>query len=287
MSPTEWCCIDPLKQTSAPGSPDLIDDLDFYLDAAPRPDSEAVAVGPFTLFVSRTPWSYYARPTVGQRDPITTADLDALATACTERSLNLSIEWVHEVHPELAAVTAAHGLDVRSHALMIGTAADVTAPQVDGVTLRIPHAGDPALAAGRAVADVAFTAGGTGAGAEGAAERDTFLGGIAPEMVAHLHDRAERGLTITAVAESPTDGVVAVGSYQPVDGLAEVLAVATVPSARRRGLAGALTATLAEHAFGAGVRTVLLSAQDDTVANVYARVGFRRVGTAYAAEPAE
>lgn len=154
---------------STPGSPDLIDDLDAYLDAAPRPDSDAVAVGPFTLFVPRTPWSYYARPTVGQRDPITGADLDALAAACADRGVDLSIEWVHEMHPELAEVAAAQGLDVSSHALMSATAEDVTAPQIDGVTLRIADAGDPALAAGRAVADVAFTAGGTGTGPEGAA----------------------------------------------------------------------------------------------------------------------
>jgi GNAT superfamily N-acetyltransferase len=271
----------------APASPDLINDIDVYLDAAPRPDSDAVAVGPFTLFVSRTPWAYYARPTVGQHDAIASADLDALAAACAERGVRLSIEWVHEVHPELAEVAAVWGLDVRSHVLMSATSADVAAPQFDGVTVRIADAGDPAVAAGRAVADVAFTAGGTRTGPEGATERDTSLAGLASDLVAHLYDRARRGLTITAVAESPTDGVVAVGSYHPMGEFAEVLAVATLPAARRRGLAGALTATLARHAFGAGVQTVVLSAQDDVVANVYARVGFRPVGTAHAAEPAE
>jgi predicted GNAT family N-acyltransferase len=35
------------------------------------------------------------------------------------------------------------------------------------------------------------------------------------------------------------------------------------------------------------VRTVLLSAQSEAVAKIYARVGFRRVGTAHAAEPAQ
>jgi GNAT superfamily N-acetyltransferase len=269
------------------GSPDLIDELDAYLDAAPRPDSDTVAVGPFTLFVSRTPWSYYARPTVGQRDPIGSADLDALARGCAEHGVDLEIEWVHEVHPELAGVAGDYGLRVSSHALMSAAAADVSAVgPIDGVTLRIVDAVDPALAAGRAVADVAFRAGGTGVGPEGAAERDIALAGLRDGLVAHLQGRAERGLTITAVAESPTDGVVAVGSYQPMGALAEILAVATLPSARRRGMAGALTATLARHAFGAGVRTVLLTAQDDAVANVYGRVGFRRVGMGHAAEPA-
>lgn len=277
--------------SSQAGAPEPVGDrtayLDAYLDAAPRSDCEPVAVGPFTLFVSRTPWPYYARPTVGRRDPIAGADLDALARACAERGVELAIEWVHEVHPELAGVAKGHGLEVSSHALMTAAAADVSAPPVDGVTVRVVEAADPALTAGRAVADVAFTAGGTATGPEGAAERDRFEAGLAADLVAHLRDRTERGRTVTAVVESPQDGVVAVGSYQPVGELAEVMAVATVPSARRRGLAGAVTALLARHASDAGVRTLLLSAQDDAVARVYARVGFRQVGTAHAAEPAD
>lgn len=262
-------------------------DLDAYLDASPRPDCDPVEVGPFTLFVSRSPWPYYARPTVGRREPITAGDLEALAAACAEHGVDLGIEWVHEVHPELAELVAARDLDLSSHVLMRAEAAEVSAAEVDGVALRVVEADDPALLAGRATADVAFTAGGTGTGPEGAAERDAFLGKLEPELIAHLNDRARRGLTITAVAEDPAQGVVAVGSYQPMGEFAEVMAVATLPSARRRGLAGALTALLARHAHDeAGVRTVLLSAQDEAVARVYARVGFRQVGTAHAAEPA-
>jgi GNAT superfamily N-acetyltransferase len=265
-------------------------ELDAYFDAAPRPDCDPVEVGPFTLFVSRSPWPYYARPTVGLRDSINAGDLDALAAACAEHGVDLGIEWVHEVHPELAELVAARGLDLSTHALMRAEAVDVAAVAavaVDGVTLRVVAADDPALLAGRATADVAFTAGGTGTGPEGAAERDDFLGKLDPEMVAHLNDRARRGLTITAVAEDPAEGVVAVGSCQPMGAFAEIVAVATLPSARRRGLAGALTALLARHAHDeAGVRTILLSAQDDAVARVYARVGFQQVGTTHAAEPA-
>ena len=194
---------------------------------------------------------------------------------------------MHEVHPEIAELVVAHGLDLSSHALMRAEAVDVTAAAVDGVTLRVVEADDPALLVGRATADAAFTAGGTEPGPEGAAQRDAFLSKLDPELVAHLNDRARRGLTITAVAEDPTEGVVAVGSYQPMGEFAEIMAVATLPSARRRGLASALTALLARHAHDeAGVQTVLLSAQDEAVAHVYARVGFQQVGTAHSAEPA-
>jgi ribosomal protein S18 acetylase RimI-like enzyme len=273
--------------TPDPQIPASVADLDAYLDAAPRADCDPLEVGPFTRFLSRSPWPYYARPTVGRHAPITAADLDALAAACAERGLNFEIEWVHEIHPELAGLVAAHGLELSTHALMRAEAMDVAATPVDGVTLRVVQAGDPALLAGRATADVGFTTGGTDIGPQGAAERDVFLGKLSPELVDHLNDRARRGLTITAVAEDPNEGVVAVGSCQPVGEFAEIVGVATLPSARRRGLAAALTALLARHAHDeAGVRTVLLSAQDDAVARVYARVGFKQVGTTHAAEPA-
>ena len=46
----------------------------------------------------------------------------------------------------------------------------------------------------------------------------------------------------------------------------------------------AVTAALVADARAKGVRTVFLSAQDDTVARVYERVGFAQVGTACIAE---
>ena len=55
--------------------------------------------------------------------------------------------------------------------------------------------------------------------------------------------------------------------------------------ARRRGLAAAVTRALVDDARTAGVETVFLSADDENVARIYARLGFQRVGTALTAEP--
>lgn len=219
-------------------SESVIAELDRYFDAAPRPDTDAVQVGPFTLFISRTPWSYYARPTIGHTQPITSADLDALAAAATRHGVDLAIEWVDEVHPELAEVAVAYGLDLARHALMYAGPGDITAPPSSppggGYAIRIARQDGQDLASGIAVADVSFTAGGTSTGPQGAAERDTCREALAPELIAHVRSRARRGLTVTAVAESDPDGVVAVGSYQPMGTLAELLAVATLPAARRQ-----------------------------------------------------
>ena len=256
---------------------------DRYFDSAPRPDAEVVDAGAFSLFVSRTPWSYYARPAISDPKPVTVAEVKALIDRCEERGVDLAIEWVHEIHPELAGLAATIGLEVTHHALMVVTSEmPIRAAAIEG-NVRFVSAEDPALLQAQAVAGVSFGAGGTGTGPAGAADRESAARNLAPDLTAHLRDRARRRLTITAVAETD-GGVMATGSYQPVGDTAEILAVATLPVMRRRGLAAAITAKLAQHARENGVRLLILSAQNDDVARVYERVGFRRIGTVCAAE---
>jgi len=47
-----------------------------------------------------------------------------------------------------------------------------------------------------------------------------------------------------------------------------------------------VTALLAADALDRGVQTIFLSASDAAVARIYARIGFRQIGTAMIAEPA-
>jgi len=261
----------------------MITELDSYFDAVPRSDAEPVDVGAFTLFVSHTAFGYYARPALTQTNPIVESDLVALEEACVQHNVDMSIEWVYEMHPELAGLAAAHGLEIRSHALLVASAGDVITPEVEGVILRVIGSDESAVEYGRAVADVSFSFGGTNIGAGGPNERDAIVPRLDPGLIEHLRERDRRGLTVTAVAES-TNGVIAVGSYQPVGDLAEIVAVATLPTARHRGLAGAVTALLTTHALDHGVGMLLLSAQNDEVARVYERIGFHRVGSTGAAE---
>jgi predicted GNAT family acetyltransferase len=94
----------------------------------------------------------------------------------------------------------------------------------------------------------------------------------------------DEGVVRIAVAESEADGVLATGRTLPIDGVTEVMGVATLPSARRQGLGAAVTAALVEDARSLGVSTVFLTASSGDVSRVYSRIGFRRVGTGYAAE---
>ena len=264
----------------------LIELVDGHLDAAPRFGADAVDAGAFTLFVSRTPWGYYARPALGLGRRIAEADLEILAARCAERGVGLDIEWVREVRPELERLACDLGLLVQPRALLVADPAQVRAVPAHDVRIRIAAHDDPELPVGRAVAEVSFGFPGTARGAAGAAERDEARAGLSPKLIAHLRRRARLGLNVTVLAESDADGVVASGSYQPIDSTAEVVSVATLPCARRRGIAGAVTARLAHDALGRGVSTLLLTASDDEVARIYERVGFRRIGVAFEAHAA-
>ena len=262
----------------------MISKLDTFFDAVPRSGANPVVIGAFTLFVSNAPFGYYARPSLAHPKSVNTSDLVALEEACVERDVELSIEWVHETHPELSGMAGSHGLEVRSHALMVVKSGEVLIPKLlEGVTVRLVNADDSALVDGLAVANLSFGFGGTEPGSVGHIERDIAVAALDEEFIEYFRNRVRQGLIVTAVAKSD-DGVLAVGSYQRANNCAEIVGVATLPAARGRGLAGALTALLATHALEEGVEMVLLSAQNVSVARVYERVGFRRVGSTGAAE---
>ena len=75
------------------------------------------------------------------------------------------------------------------------------------------------------------------------------------------------------------------GSHQPVGEVSAIVGVATLPSARRRGLAALVTARLVQDARERGAELVFIEAEDEDVARIYGRLGFERVGTACVAEP--
>ena len=261
----------------------MIQKLDEYFDAVPRSDSDPVEVGAFTLFVSRAPFPYYARPSRIHPGLILRSDLELLEKECAARNLELSIEWVEETHPELAEIAANAGLEVHSYALLVAASSELATPTVEGAAVRIIGPDELAIEHGRAVAEISFGLGGTEVSRSGPQDRDAAVSHLSLPRIAHLRERMRRGFTVMAVAESD-DGVIASGSYQRVDGMAEITGVATLPSLRRRGFGGAVTALLAKNAFDSGVETVLLSAEDENVARVYQRIGFQQVGHTGAAE---
>ena len=258
----------------------LLERLERYYDQAPRFSARPEPVGPFTLYVSTGSWPYYARPRLGGAGPFTESDVRALTERQRELGVPETIEWVAETTPSLAAACEGTGLAVHAYPLLVLDTLRV-APVPDGIRLRLVPADDPALPRIQAAVMLGFESAGTAVGTPGPAERDAAAGA---QGVAHLRRRLGAGRTVLVVADDDS-GPLAAGSHQPIDGVTELTGIATLPSARRRGIGAAVTAALVADARARGAQTVFLSAGSDEIARVYERVGFRRVGTACAAEP--
>jgi ribosomal protein S18 acetylase RimI-like enzyme len=264
----------------------LLRSLDGYLDAAPRTAARAEHIGPFTLFVNEGPgWRYYARPTPGT-GAITSEQIAAVVARQRELQVPLSFEWVADLVPGMARAATDAGLQVLAHPLMyLEKDAFVPSPAPSGFEIRLVAPGDD-LAPIQAVGGVAFQAAGTEPGSDGPEAVRAAAASVPAALLPFVRDRLERRVTVTAAAFDQSVPI-AIGSHQPVGGVTEIVGVGTVPAFRRRGLGTALTSMLVEDAFARGVEDVFLSAGDDTIARVYARMGFTVIGTAGAAEPRE
>jgi ribosomal protein S18 acetylase RimI-like enzyme len=195
-----------------------------------------------------------------------------------------AVEWVAEVTPALRAPAEGAGLLVHEHPLLVlDGSAWRPAPTPAGFEVRLLDAEDPDLALVRSVATLAFDIPGGAIGPVGRAELAIVAGAAGGATLADLRDRLRRGLTVMAAAHD-AEGPLAVGSHLPVGAVTEVAGVGTLPAARRRGLAAAVTSELVRRALGGGAEIVFLSAADDDVARLYGRLGFRRLATAHIAE---
>jgi len=87
-----------------------LDLIESYLDAVPRSAADAEETGPFTVFRSKGPGPYYARPRLGTTDLITADDVRRLVAFQREQGLPQTIEWVVETSPSLARAARAAGL---------------------------------------------------------------------------------------------------------------------------------------------------------------------------------
>ena len=209
------------------------------------------------------------------------------AVRARQRDLGVpeALEWIHELVPGLLDVARGARMQVREAPLMVlGEGRWRTPDSPDGITVRLLKPGDRALASSGAVQYIGFANLGTAVGEAGPDERDASAVGQSAVELDFLSERIRTGLTQPAVAEDE-GGVRAAGSHQLVGVVSALVGVATLPSARRRGLGALVTARLVQDARERGAEVVFIEAADADVARIYARLGFERVGTACIAEP--
>ncbi|MET7834984.1 GNAT family N-acetyltransferase [Micromonospora sediminicola] len=271
---------------------DALDRLERFYDAVPRDGARTEEFDSLVLFVrDGAGWPFYARPRLDATEAPTLAEVTAVRARQRELGLPEAFEWVHEHQPELLAVARSAGLTVLEAPLMLLEPELLPEPgTLSDVPVRVLDPGDPGFAADialrRAVAAVGFANGGTARGEAGPAERDAAVARLDVEALEEEAARVTDGRRVSVLAGTPQEGALASGMAMRVDDVAEIAGVATLPSARRRGLGAAVTATLARELRAAGTDLVFLSAGSEDIARVYLRVGFRRVGTACIAEPA-
>ncbi|MCW3049601.1 MAG: putative GCN5-related N-acetyltransferase [Solirubrobacterales bacterium] len=239
--------------------------LQGYLRDVVARTREGVPVGPFTLFVDRHtdhPFLNYAIPETGARAWPAEA-IAALRDACTERGRVARLEFVVAAAPGLAEALAAGGFDLEAElAVMVCTPATLAhSPRPPGMTIETVGATAPPVL----VRDLI------------SAQREAF--GESPAVADGEVARFVRVIGAGAGLLARVDGEPAAGAQytSPAGGLAELAGIGTRPRFRRRGLAGALTAATAAHAFAHGADTAFLTPGDDGAQRVYERAGFTPV----------
>ncbi|AKT38982.1 GNAT family N-acetyltransferase [Chondromyces crocatus] len=269
----------------------LFERIEAFYDAVPRDRAQVESFGPLTLFVADPEGlPLYARPALHAFGAPTVDDIRTVRERQRELDVPEAFEWVQESTPSLGAMIEAEGLTILHAPLMVLEPARLRAfaPSVSTpVRLLDPDRETFAedLSSFRAIAQVSFAASGMAVGLSGPAERDEVR---APALdVEVTGERVRAKQAAYALAGEGPDGALAGGAFQRAGDVVEIVGVATLPSARRGGLGAAVTAALAREALVSGAALVILSAGSDDVARVYARLGFRRVGTACIAAPVD
>lgn len=273
-----------MTQTSPDPDHSVLQRLEDYLDAVPRRSCDVEDLGGFTLFVARSGWPYYARPRHGASGEASADDVHRVLNRQRELGVPQKLEWVDEVSPQVTRAVAEAGLEVERMPLLTLVGEPVGS---DAAARMLAPDDTETITLARAAVSLGFHHGGTASGPAGVAERDSLAADPSETGLTTLLERMAAGDIWMGAVWAPGEeqvGPVGGGSYAPIGGVAEVAGVAVLPAYRRRGLAAQLTCALARHALSNGMATVFCSAQSAAVARVYEGVGFRRVGTACAAE---
>ncbi|MGM9463368.1 GNAT family N-acetyltransferase [Streptomyces murinus] len=209
-----------------------------------------------------SPYVNYATPVPGAEP--TDADVADLIAAFRTRGLLPRLEFAPDAAPAVEPALRRAGFTTEAvHEYLVCTPATLTvpgaAPEPEArVRVEAPVTDEDYLAIDTALSE-AF-------GGEWAPS---------PEGAARLRRTEEGGGAVRFVRAE--DGSCAGGALcsAPAEGTAELAGVGTLPGHRGRGIAAAVTATLAETLFTRGARTVWLEYSGAGSRRVYERVGFR------------
>ena len=245
----------------------LLKKIDQYLNAVPRPNCDVVEVPPFTIFFRRDSEMTeitYARPTSPLVGELTKAFTEVKAEFA-KRKRTCRWEFIEDLFPTLPALLLKHGFAEPITRPLLAVTRDtfICESNSDIEIIKI----------GKAEASVVDKVVGASFGDEDVDPNEPI------DMESgYLLGMIDRGCSAYA---AKIDGrIVGGGVHSPVDDTTELAGIGVLPAYRRRGVAGALSAALVADAFERGCECVFLSAADEAVQRVYARIGFVRIGVA-------
>ena len=244
-----------MQSQNTQGAADLADAaaVQGFLRARAR---GGVQVGPFSILFSpgdRSLHANYAIPADAVRP--TVADIAALEDAFRTRKRTPRLEYASSAAPEVEAALLAAGFEVELRPpLMTCRAGGASAPESFALALveEPEH-----LAQAVTVAAEAF--------------------GGQPAHAQWLMTAVARGGHVLLGHDRASGEPAGTGAFlRPLGGVTEVVGIGVRPAFRRRGLAQAMTASLADAAFEAGCHMAFLSAAGEAQSEIYARAGFIR-----------
>jgi ribosomal protein S18 acetylase RimI-like enzyme len=247
-----------------------IEQLQSFLRAVAAIEREVARVAPFCAYFDEHDELKYLNYAIPDDDAEPSmGEIEALRAAFAKRRRLPRLEWIAEAAPAVAGALERAGMrEELSTPLMACSRADLRMPRAQIDAERVNAADELAV---RNMQRVAFGQAPLGASAEAGG------GGVAAE--AGGHDVSAETPRRTLFARVDGEIATASGWSEVVEGVSEVVGVATAEAYRRRGFAGAMTAAATQAAFDEGAELCVLSPGDETAMRVYERAGFRRVAT--------
>ena len=246
--------------------------IERYYDTVPRVAATTEEIGPFTLFVATpdTSWQFYARPRLGLTDDVTADDVRRVVKRQDELGVPRAIEWVQETTPSLldAVREELPDAEVEEVPLMVSRRDEAQRREVPG-RREVLEASSAGLAAVVGVIGAAF---------DGHDEFDPGSVGVRPRLL-------DEGTLVMVAAYDASGRLVGGGSAAPRGAVAELMGIATLPSARGQGHGTAITTAIRSELRTRGVDTVFLTAGSDEATSIYRAVGFERLATGYIVAP--
>lgn len=210
---------------------------------------------------SSEPGWNYATPVDGAAPSV--SEIATLVGLFERRRRTPRLEYVHELAPEvLPRLLEAGFFREEPLALMTCTRDSLAADgDLDGVEWLLAER-EHELHAAAAVQNAAY-------GVPATREAD----------VERLANVVEQGGVVALARCRDGTGALGAGLYSPpLEGVTEIAAIGVREDARGRGIGGAVTALLADHAFVQGVSFPFLMTASGNENRVYGRAGFRRFG---------